>query len=189
MNNSAPFSFRSAVQDDCASLAAISIEVWLGTYLRDGVNAFFADYALSQFTTNHFRTALNAQDDHIIVSQNTQGIDGFIRITHNAPVPVSTGSVSAGSNTEIATLYVQPRHHGKGIGQHLLSQGLAHIRQQGWSEPWLMTNAENTPALAFYHRMGFERTGHSHFRINDKQYLNTVLQYPRTRFDQAASIC
>lgn len=38
--------FRIGQPSDAAALAAISIEVWLGTYMQKGVSAFFAEYAL-----------------------------------------------------------------------------------------------------------------------------------------------
>ncbi len=41
---------RLAQVSDASSIAALSIEVWIGTYLKRGVNAFFADYALGEFT-------------------------------------------------------------------------------------------------------------------------------------------
>jgi len=43
-------SLRLARQSDASSIAALSIEVWLGTYLRRGINPFFNDYVLSEFT-------------------------------------------------------------------------------------------------------------------------------------------
>ncbi|WP_311202217.1 hypothetical protein [Leisingera sp. S132] len=38
---------RPAGMHDCSSLAALSIEVWAGTYLRNGISAHFADYVLA----------------------------------------------------------------------------------------------------------------------------------------------
>jgi diamine N-acetyltransferase len=36
---------RKAEEQDASSLAAVGIEVWLNTYLREGGSSFFADYA------------------------------------------------------------------------------------------------------------------------------------------------
>ena len=38
---------RRAEERDASSLAAVSIEVWVNTYLRDGVSPVFADYVLA----------------------------------------------------------------------------------------------------------------------------------------------
>jgi ribosomal protein S18 acetylase RimI-like enzyme len=143
--------------------------VWLGTYLREGVNGFFADFALSEFTPARFETLMERDDVWFLVSQNNEGIDGFIQLSTDA-----TGPVEGCGAFEIATFYVQPRHHGKGIGKALLDKTLEHCRTLGAQDVWLATNSENTPAIGFYHRLGFRKIGITHFRINDEAYENTV---------------
>ncbi|ATG36706.1 Acetyltransferase [Phaeobacter piscinae] len=154
---------------DASSLAALSLEVWIGTYLREGVSGFFADYALAELTAARFAEALADPQEHVIVSQNRVGIDGYIRISRGCP-----GPTPGCSDVEITTLYVQPRHHGRGIGAALLRAGLAHCAEEGVARVWLASNAENTPAKAFYLSQGFERVGETQFVINDQSYLNDV---------------
>lgn len=141
----------------------------MGTYLKKGVSAFFADYALEEFTVGKTRELISDPRQFIVVSENEEGIDGFIRITSGSPAPVS-----GCSDMEISTFYVQPRHHGKGIGKRLLSAALDHCRDACVNSVWLTTNAENDPAIAFYLAKGFEHIGETDFRINDKGYLNNV---------------
>ena len=167
-----PNTIRPAAQDDCSSLAALSIEVWLGTYLREGVSRFFADYVLGRYTPEHFQKSLQDPDECLLVSQNQDGIDGYIRVTHDRPSPAG-----GQSRTEISTLYVQPRHHGKGTGRHLLEAGLQACRANRWDAPWLTTNSENTRAISFYLRNGFGKAGLTAFRIQETHYPNDVLQY------------
>ncbi len=168
--------FRLARASDAPALAAISIEVWLGTYIRKGVNAFFAEFALSAFTSSKLSALLEDPNEHVIVSENEDGLDGFIRMSHGKTAPV------AGCSTmEISTLYVQPRHQGKGLGRALLEQGLNHARAAGETSVWLTSNSENTPAIAFYLRQGFESVGTSHFRIHDQTYPNDVFRHMLTR--------
>jgi len=164
---------RTARPSDASCLAAISIEVWLGTYIRRGVTAFFADFALTEFTADKFRAHLDDPDEHFIVSENDEGIDGFTRVTTGRPAPVA-----GCSTTELSTLYVQPRHHGKGIGKALLDAALTHAHAIGSPSIWLTTNSENTPAIGFYLSQGFEKLGTTHFRIQDEAYLNDVFRSP-----------
>lgn len=160
---------RRAVLEDASSLAAISIEVWVGTYLKQGVGAFFADYALAEFTTDRMRALITDPAQTIFVSQNREGIDGFIRIAQG-----STAPVAGCSDTEIATFYVQPRHHGKGIGLRLLQAALTFCHEERVSSVWLTTNAENDPAIGFYLAQGFHQVGETYFEIDDQRYLNNV---------------
>ncbi|MEX0302326.1 MAG: N-acetyltransferase family protein [Leisingera sp.] len=167
-----PNTITAATFDDCSSLAALSIEVWLDTYLRQGVSGFFADYVLGRYTPRHFLQGLEDPAERLLVSRNRDGIDGYIRVSYNRPTPGE-----GDSRTEISTLYVQPRHHGKGTGKQLLKAGLQTCRSNGWDDPWLATNSENSGAIAFYLRNGFDKAGLTHFRIQDIKYPNEVLQY------------
>lgn len=160
---------RQAKTSDASSMAAISIEVWIGTYLKRGVSAPFADYALQQFTSQKTEALISDPAQFILVSENADGIDGFLRVSFGRDAPVH-----GCSDTEIATFYVQPRHQGKGIGKRLLDAALAHCRSRQVGSVWLTTNAENAPAIAFYLAQGFAHVGETHFRIGDQGYLNNV---------------
>ncbi len=163
---------RRSRLSDASSIAAISIEVWLGTYIKKGVSAFFADYALTEFTTAKTKALISDPSQFILVSENEDGIDGFMRISDGCKAPVE-----GCSKMEISTLYVQPRHHGKGIGKRLLTGAFEYAKQTNSTSVWLTTNAENTPAISFYLSQGFEHVGETHFCIQDKTYLNNVYCY------------
>jgi ribosomal protein S18 acetylase RimI-like enzyme len=163
-------SIRLATITDASSLAALSLEVWLGTYIREGINGFFADYALEEFTTQKFEAILQNENERIYVSDNTVGIDGFIRIScgHSA-------DIKGCSDTEITSLYVQPRHQGKHIGKRLLATGLEYCASVSVTTPWLAVNSENPMAINFYRANGFRKIGQTRFQIQDRSYLNEVL--------------
>ncbi len=163
---------RAPRKSDASSIAAISIEVWIGTYLKRGVSAFFADYALNEFTTLKTQALLADPTQFILVSENEDGIDGFIRVSSGHKSPVSNCS-----EMEISTFYIQPRHHGKGIGSQLLHAALQYCREKKAESVWLTTNAQNAPAIAFYLAQGFEHVGETHFQIEDEGYLNNVYSY------------
>lgn len=162
---------RQALPSDAASLAAISMEVWIGTYMRRGVNAFFAEYALGEFRLEKFQAILGSVNDRVIVSDNEDGIDGFVRISFDSPAP-ALGT----AKTEIKTLYVQPRHHRKGVGTGLLRAALETCATRDIKSVWLSVNSENHSALEFYKASGFVTMGQTHFRINDQAYLNEVME-------------
>ncbi|MBQ2262074.1 MAG: GNAT family N-acetyltransferase [Loktanella sp.] len=163
---------RKPTTSDASSIAAISIEVWIGTYLKRGVSAFFADYALAEFTPSKIEKLILDPDQFILLSENDQGIDGFIRLSPNSKAPIP-----GCSEMEISTFYVQPRQHGKGIGKRLLAAALQHCRDICVEAVWLTTNAENDSAIAFYLAQGFEHVGETHFRIGDQGYLNNVYSH------------
>ena len=166
---------RDATVADASSIAAISIEVWIGTYLRRGVSDFFADFALDTFTKAKTESLITDQEAFTLVSENVDGIDGFIRVVTGQEAPVAECST-----TEIATFYVQPRHHGKGVGRTLLEAALARCREVDTTSVWLATNAENAPAISVYLNYGFVEVGQTHFQIEDQVYLNNVYRLTLT---------
>lgn len=157
--------YRAATPSDASSLAALSIEVWVGTYLKEGVAGHFAEFALAEFTVSKMAGLVADPTQVMVVAQDSGGLVGFIRLSLGVTAPVS-----GCGDVEIATLYVQPRHHGKGIGKRLLAEGMAQVE----GGVWLATNAQNDPAIAFYLHSGFRKMGETHFCIGEEKYLNNV---------------
>jgi len=162
---------RKAEEQDASSLAAVGIEVWLNTYLREGVSSLFADYVLSEFTAQKFRDSICDPNKAIWVSENRIGIDGFVSVCSMATPPLPDCS-----RLEITTLYVQPRHQSSGKGVALLQRALDHCQGIGGEGVWLKVNAENSRAINFYLRYGFSKIGSTNFVIGDNAYENFVMK-------------
>ena len=63
------------------------------------------------------------------------------------------------------------------LGRALLQAGLQRCADLEAPAPWLTTNSENTAAIGFYQRMGFEITGETAFCLGTQSYPNTLLTY------------
>lgn len=170
---------RRARRDDASSLAAVGIETWQSTYIREGVNAFFADYALSHFTKENVEAILANESKSIWVSENGIGIDGYLVMSFGSPAPAP-----GCSDLEIETLYVQPRHQGNGAGARLLEVASKFAMDTGHSNVWLTVNAENERAITFYQAKGFVRAGVAYFQIGEERYLNIVLRLDFKRYER-----
>lgn len=75
----------------------------------------------------------------------------------------------------LEALFVDPAHHGKGIGRIMMAQALAE-------NPGLCVdvNAQNSGAWAFYRRMGFVETGRSALDGQGRPYPLVHLQYAQS---------
>ena len=162
---------RKAQERDVSVLAAVSIEVWLNTYLREGVSPPFADYVLSEFTARKFRDAIADSSIAIWVTENGTGIDGFVTVCSKATPPLAECSP-----LEITALYVRPRRQAGGRGVALLQRALEHCNGIGGENAWLTVNAENNRAIDFYLRHGFNKIGSTYFPIADQAYENYVMK-------------
>ena len=162
---------REAEERDASGLAAVSIEVWLTTYVRDGVSPLFADYVLSEFTAQNFRTAIGDPNVAIWVSENGIGLDGFVTVCSRATLPLADCSA-----LEITTLYVRPTCQSGGTGAALLRRALAYCSELRAENAWLKVSAENSRAITFYQRHGFNKIGATNFEIGDQAYENFVMK-------------
>ena len=119
---------RPAVIGDASSLALISLEIWSYTYLRHGINAFFADYALDVFTKSRFADVLQDPLEVILVLEKSTAITGYVRLSLNSECGIEGCGVF-----EIKTLYVRPYNIHRGIGCALLAAALARCEALDYS--------------------------------------------------------
>ena len=69
------------------------------------------------------------------------------------------GYRAPGGRGHIITLDVRAEDRRTGVGKALLEATIARMRQAGVSETTLEVDVDNTRAIGFYERLGFERRG------------------------------
>ncbi len=155
---------------DAANLAALSIEVWLHTYAREGIRQAFSDYVLREFTAARFAEHLASERQTIVKCEHGEYLLGYLRMDFAAPCPTVPELT-----TEIATLYVRARHARQGIGKGLLAEASEICRERGLKGFWLCVNHENAPAIRFYEAQPFQRQGSCYFELEDERHENFIL--------------
>lgn len=155
---------------DAASLAALSIEVWLHTYAREGIRRAFSDYVLGEFTAARFAEHVASDSRVIVKCERGDHLLGYLRMDFDEPCPTVPELT-----TEIATLYVRSRHARQGIGKGLLARASEICRQRGIKGFWLCVNHENAPAIRFYAAQRFQRNGSDYFELEGERHENFIL--------------
>ncbi len=169
---------RKARVTDCKNLAALSIQVWLNTYARDGLNDVVTDYVLNTFTQQYFKEKLSQPSYQLYVYVENDHLLGFVAVDLCSFCKGDVGGKNSGY--EVETLYVQNRQQGKGVGRALLE----YISAQHDDCYWLTTWVGNVEGLGFYRHIGFEDIGVSYFELDGQQHENRVLMY-KEKFAQA----
>ncbi len=80
-------------------------------------------------------------------------VQTWVAVVDGAPI----GHVSI-SGHQLVHLFVEPDHHGTGLGRHLLVQGEAMMAERGHTDLELHARFENLAAIAFYERAGWTVT-------------------------------
>lgn len=65
---------------------------------------------------------------------------------------------SVPTSGEVYVVGVDPAYQGRGLGKVVTLVGLHHLRSRGLASATLYVEGDNDPALATYHRLGFERS-------------------------------
>jgi diamine N-acetyltransferase len=164
------FQIRTAQTSDADRLAVLAAQVWLHTYATTGINHEIAQYVLSELTVAKFSARLGEPKTKIVVAECSDCLVGFAAVKFGASCPSGGRSV-----VELQTLYVQEHFIGHGVGRSLLQAAEAKAREWSTSPLWLMVNAKNARAIAFYVRQGYAKVGTTYFVLGQGRYENHVL--------------
>lgn len=144
---------RPAGPADADTIAALHVSVWRRTYAR-----LAPPEAIARLDETARLPGWRAhlQDPGpgagTIVAEAECGLTGFVRYG-----PAGQPELEPGG--EILYLYVDVSLARRGIGRRLLTAGFDALAQAGHAEAALAVVAGNTPAIAFYERLGGECTG------------------------------
>ncbi|MBF5005865.1 acetyltransferase [Diaphorobacter caeni] len=125
-----------------------------------------------------WRRAVDATH-HFLTETDRQAIDAMVSdFLPQAPLWLAVDSSNCPlafmlvDNGHMEALFVDPEHSGKGIGAALIRHGLS-------LHPSMTTdvNEQNTQAVGFYERMGFQRTGRSPLDGQGRPYPIIHLKY------------
>ncbi|KFY88537.1 hypothetical protein V500_06303 [Pseudogymnoascus sp. VKM F-4518 (FW-2643)] len=102
--------------------------------------------------------------DMIVASNQDGTILGFALLTRGSSEPCIS---HLGSTIELQRIYVDPAHHGKGVGKLLANKLEDMARDQGFKKIWLGVWEENHNAQKMYERLGYGRVGSHDFTIGE----------------------
>ncbi|RXJ74415.1 N-acetyltransferase [Veronia nyctiphanis] len=159
---------RSATLSDCLNITALSLQVWLDSYTLQGIRKEISQYVLDTLTVEHFERLLQQKEKRVLLYEKDQHLVGLLILDLSSKF---VDKPDAGY--EIETLYVSRHFQGQDIGRALLQEAVS-----GYGSPmWLSTWIHNTPALAFYERLGFTIIGEVSFLLDGETHANHVLAY------------
>ena len=137
---------RLANKNDCKELSKLKHQVWQETY-----RGIYSDQKIDNFD-------YQTNEKRFLDIINNKGITLYIVESGNKIV----GYMSCGTplrpyknyKQDIGLLYLLQEYQGKGIGKKLFNIACDSIRKNGYKQFFISCNKYNTPAQAFYKKMG-----------------------------------
>ncbi|MEN2427393.1 GNAT family N-acetyltransferase [Chromobacterium vaccinii] len=165
---------RSARPGDAASLAALSIQVWLSTYAIDGIRQALADYVLTEFTPEKMTALIADPARQLLVMEKNSHLLGYAQLKLDEACAGCDGP-----SQEMERLYLVESHTGQGLGRRLMVAARQWAAAQpGQPRLWLRVWHGNERAIAFYRRIGMAVHGETHFELEGAKHLNYVMLDP-----------
>ena len=142
---------RPVTQSDIPSVARIHIASWQAAY-QGIVPASFLNSMDVVERTERWLSRYDKIADSMFVAEVDGEIQAWVLCGRSREVddPVTTGEVYA--------IYADPASWGKGLGTALLARVELTLRDQGYTDVFLLVLAENTPTRLFYEARGYQAT-------------------------------
>lgn len=165
-------SVRQARSGDQDALALVGAATFLESYAGIVDGGAIIRHCAERHTPDVYARALDTPGQALWLAEQAPGAApvGYLHLT--APdLPVETRA----DDLEIKRIYVLANLHRSGLGRRFLQAAIDHARAVGAERLLLGVYKNNTRALAFYDRMGFEKIGTRQFDVGGRVYDDWVL--------------
>ena len=147
----------------------------------DDIAAFIAD----NLTEERFVEYLADPARVLVVAESETDRSQFIGYTMLVSGEPSDADVSSAirhrPSIELSKVYVVKRHHGGGVARALVESTIAAAIETDAQGIWLGVNDQNSRAVRFYEKAGFERVGRKSFRLGATIEHDYVMERPLRR--------
>ena len=164
---------RPAQAGDAEPLSEFAERVFDEVFSPGNDEGDMASYLNEAFSPDIQRREITAPGSIVLlaVEPGSDEIAGYLHIAAADQPDCVTGDAPV----ELKRLYVDPRHHRRGIGKRLLDEGIARARAAGARTLWLGVWERNFTAQAFYTREGFVRVGDHPFVLGSDTQTDWIM--------------
>ena len=165
-NPSLPLKIRAAEPSDAGELSALLQAVFTTTY-----GAIIDDTTLRSYLDSSFSKAALEKEINTslcFVAESQGAVLAALVLNLNPET----------ARAELAKLYVRDGYSGQGIGSSLLEKALSEAASLRAKTLWLNVWQENTRAIDFYKRHGFNKVGKTNVYVGEVVFDDFVMEKP-----------
>jgi diamine N-acetyltransferase len=168
------FSFRLAQETDVDSLREFSERLFMTTYAAQNTPEDMALYCRDAFSAKNF--AEDFSREHVRYLLATEPKEGHIAAYAKLILGKAWSSEETDSGVELARFYLDTPYQGLGLAASFMDYCLNWVREEGYPEVWLGVWPQNSRAVRFYHKKGFQKIGSAAFLLGTDLQTDDIMQ-------------
>jgi ribosomal protein S18 acetylase RimI-like enzyme len=153
-------------------LRSLSIQTFLDTYAAANIPENINTYLANSFSVQRLDSELNNPNSQFYFARTEDAVAGYLK--------VNTGEAQTEHDlenaAEIERIYAAKAYHGKGVGKALIQHAVMFASAANVRWLWLGVWEENTHAIEFYNRQGFEVFGTHNFLMGDEPQRDLMMR-------------
>jgi ribosomal protein S18 acetylase RimI-like enzyme len=172
-NSSMPaISIRACQNEDLDELIRLGRQTFYETFHAVNTPENMQAYLDSAFDPERIAAELNDPGIRYDFLFKGAELAGYVKLN----LPGSQTDHNDPESLEIERIYVRREFQGQGLGRALIEHALRFARQAGMKTAWLGVWQENTAAIGFYQRMGFQTFATHDFWLGDERQTDDLMQ-------------
>lgn len=165
-------SVRTCNRNDIDTLVSLSIKTFRDTFDEYNTPENMLLYINSTFTKKNIEQEMTEPGTVFFLAFDGRRAAGYAKIkTSRKPKELNHNSA-----LEIERLYAHREYIGKRVGYMLMQTCLAFAKKNGFGTLWLGVWEQNTRAISFYERNGFEKFGQHAFMLGRDEQTDWLMK-------------
>ncbi|QYO65636.1 GNAT family N-acetyltransferase [Leptolyngbya sp. 7M] len=158
--------------DDAAIVSVLGGVTFYEAYFEQDTPSDLSNYIIETFAPEVIKAEFSDPAiEYYLAMLNGKAV-GFIKLMFGTEAEGIDPAVSI----ELKRIYTLERVWGRGVGDRLMRFAIERARELGFQYLWLGVWQENSRALGFYEKYGFDRVGTITFPYGDSVGINKVLR-------------
>ena len=137
--------------DDVKLLQKLSVQTFIETFGAQNTEADMQEYLNNQMSTSQLKKELEHAHSNFYFAYYKDRLAGYLKLNFES---AQRETVGTGTAFEVERIYLFKDFQRQGLGKVLFEKAVALGKEKGYRKLWLGVWEHNSPALAFYKKLG-----------------------------------
>lgn len=157
---------------DVEALQKLSIETFSDTFGAQNDPKDLNEYLNKAYATDKLLAELQNENSEFTFVYLDDQLAGYMKLNTNE----AQSEHFASNALEIERIYIKKEFKRHGLGKYLFTKAFDIAKKANKQKVWLGVWEKNTPALAFYTKMGFKQNGSHSFFMGENEQTDLIME-------------